>query len=177
MPFAKYTGKASGIKQYIRGFINHLKEIGAKFQLVDELRLASRPYAIVHNLVNGKMLSLFISSMVVIEPHAYVDMSKVYLVMLSKDTPSPFAPENTEVKAVEPTTNKPTAEVKGKSKSDKKVSAPEESQTVNVKIDIDGIASRVVQLPIDPSGYYGVNCIDGKVYYYMYSQKTGEHGC
>jgi Uncharacterized protein related to the periplasmic component of the Tol biopolymer transport system len=108
--------------------------------------------------------------------HAYVDMSKVYLVMLSKDTPSPFAPENTEVKAVEPTTNKPTAEVKGKSKSDKKVSAPEESQTVNVKIDIDGIASRVVQLPIDPSGYYGVNCIDGKVYYYMYSQKTGEHG-
>ena len=42
--------------------------------------------------------------------HAYTDMSKIFMVMLSKNTPSPFAPENNEVK-IEP---KPVTDAKKK---------------------------------------------------------------
>ena len=33
--------------------------------------------------------------------HAYVDMSRIYMITLAKDTPSPFAPENDVVKIEE----------------------------------------------------------------------------
>ncbi len=106
--------------------------------------------------------------------HAYTSMSKVYLLMLSKDTPSPFAPENNEVSLEQkPAQDKPAdakkpagAKEDGKEAKDaRKEAAP----AVNVKIDFDNIASRIVPLPVEAGGYGNVYCIDGKVYYNSFS--------
>jgi len=100
--------------------------------------------------------------------HAYTDMSKIFMVMLSKNTPSPFAPENNEVK-IEP---KPVADAKKKPADDKK--AAEAQPTVKpVQVDIDGIAERTVSLPIDAANYRIAACIDGKVYYSYYGSGRG----
>ena len=80
--------------------------------------------------------------------HAYRDMSRIYLVTLAKDTPSPFAPENDEVKIAE--------KDKKEEKSDK---------TEETRIDTDGIQHRVIALPVSPSNYWGIWAGNDKVYY------------
>jgi tricorn protease len=80
--------------------------------------------------------------------HAYRDMSRIYLVTLSKDTPSPFAPENDEVEL-----NKES------SKESKSTSAD------NVIIDLDGIQQRIIALPVSPSNYWGIWAGNNRVYY------------
>lgn len=82
--------------------------------------------------------------------HAYVNMNRIYLITLAKDTPNPFAPENDVVKT--------DAETKTAAAGDKPVG--------DVKIDIDGIQERVVSLPVTPSNYNNVVCLQDKVYYY-----------
>lgn len=99
--------------------------------------------------------------------HAYQAMSKIYMVMLAKDTPSPFAPENNEV-AIEK--EKPATDGKKGTKTDEK--KPEESKTVDVKVDVDGLSNRTISLPIDVANYWNINCIDGKVYYNYFDQAT-----
>ncbi len=103
--------------------------------------------------------------------HAYDKMGKVYLAILSKDTPSPFAPENATV-AVE---ERSSADKKGKDKKGKKKEAePEaEEQVPDVKIDLDGISDRLVALPIDASNYYHPVCYGDKVYYQSWGDGRG----
>lgn len=94
--------------------------------------------------------------------HAYINMSKIYMVLLAKDTPSPFAPKNAEVKPIEA----PKEE-----KNDKKGKASETAKTKPeetikpVVIDFDGIGNRIVELPIEAGRYFNVNSVAGKVYY------------
>lgn len=90
--------------------------------------------------------------------HAYVDMNKVYLITLAESTPSPFAPENDEVKLGE-----------GK-KEDKKNNNAEDK---DVKIDIEGIQDRIVALPVKASNYYNLYAGEDKVYYVERSSKGG----
>ncbi len=85
--------------------------------------------------------------------HAYVDMQKVYLITLSSDTPSPFAPDN-EVALTDDTNDK---------LSEKSGPGPKDDKTV--KIDIEGIGNRIVSLPTAASNYFNLNCIGDKVYY------------
>jgi len=94
--------------------------------------------------------------------HSYSNMSRVYLAILSKEAPSPFAPENDSVKIV--------AEKKdsGEKKEEKKEDADK-----SVKIDFDGISGRIVSLPVSPSNYYNTACVDGKVYYSEYAEGSG----
>ncbi len=96
--------------------------------------------------------------------HAYLNMSKIYMVLLGKTTPSPFAPQNTEIKPVE----KPKEE-----KSDKK-GKPDEKEREKEKpvetenptiIDFEGIGNRIIEFPGDAGRYFNVNCIGNKVYY------------
>lgn len=66
--------------------------------------------------------------------HAYQDMTKIYLVTLAKDTPSPFAPEN-----------------------DRVMENGEEEKTDEDKsmtIDVEGIRDRLINLPVKASTYY-----------------------
>jgi tricorn protease len=101
--------------------------------------------------------------------HAYVDMGRVYLVTLANATPSPFAPKNDEVKMEE--NPSPSAD-KDKDKADKK-GKPEEKVKPEVKdivIDTEGLKSRIIALPVSPSNYGGISCVDGIVYYNQFSR-------
>lgn len=80
--------------------------------------------------------------------HAYGDMSRIYLVTLAKDTPSPFAPENDEVEIPE---------------NDKK--DEENDKIEEVAIDLEGIQQRVAALPVSPSNYWNLWAGNDKVYY------------
>jgi tricorn protease len=95
--------------------------------------------------------------------YAYQNMSKIYLIMLSADTPSPFAPENDEV-AVTKEEVKKAEMAKEEDKKGKK--DEQKKETVKpVKIDETGIMDRIVSLPVRASNYYNLACIDSKVYY------------
>lgn len=92
--------------------------------------------------------------------HAYINTYRVYMALLSNETPSPFAPKNPEVKAIEEN------EKEEKEKSRKEKKKEEEKTTPEpVKIDVDGIHERIISLPIDPAYYYNLSCVDGNVYY------------
>lgn len=100
--------------------------------------------------------------------YAYANMGKIYLVTLAKDTPSPFAPENDEVKiADEPSKDSINAEKKkSKDKKAETAKAPSESiKPVTVKIDLDGIQDRIVELPLKASNYWNIYTIEQKIYY------------
>jgi len=93
--------------------------------------------------------------------HAYVDMSRIYFVTLSKDTPSPFEAKNDETKITAD-----IAPVKPNTGKDKKTAQDSlKDKSVVVKIDLDGIQSRILSLPVKPGSYYGLNIIGDKVYY------------
>lgn len=100
--------------------------------------------------------------------HVYQDMSRVYMVTLKNETPSPFAPENDEV------------EVKADTKADanaKKTDASKDKGTdkkaveagVTVTIDFDGIEGRTIQLSEKAAAYWGLNSTGDMVYYFRAS--------
>ncbi len=76
--------------------------------------------------------------------HAYKDMGKIYLVTLTRDMPSPFAPENDEV----------MAGAEGESNEDKPF-----------KIDTEGISDRIINLPVKAGVYYSLQSTGEKLYY------------
>ena len=104
--------------------------------------------------------------------HAYQDMERVYLVALAKDTPSPFAPKSDEV-AIAKDDDAPKSEAaktdSAKSDPAKPADKPEKKdaakKAVAVKIDADGLADRVISLPIAPSNYGPIRMVGDKVYY------------
>jgi tricorn protease len=102
---------------------------------------------------------------------AYQNMSKIYLVTLAKDTPSPFAPENNEVKADE----KPKEEAAPASKKNDKSKAgtEEKKSTPDVKIDLDGISNRVLVLPVEAAQYFNLQSAENTIYYQR--QKASEN--
>ena len=97
---------------------------------------------------------------------AYIDMSKIYLVTLSKDTKSPFAPVNDEVK-ISKTDNK---DAKAKKDKSKKV-----NNTVSVKVDLDGIQNRIIELPIKASNYWNIYGVNNKIYYCEHANNSITH--
>ncbi len=90
----------------------------------------------------------------------YQDMAKIYMITLSKSTPSPFALENDEVKNEVPVVeDNKTKDNKGK---DAKKTEP---VSTNIKVDLDGIKDRLIALPIESGNYWNITAIDDKVYY------------
>jgi tricorn protease len=96
---------------------------------------------------------------------AYLDMSRIYLVTLAKSTDSPFKPKSDEVSVKE---DKPADDAKGKKeegKIDKKESTPV------VKIDADGIADRIIGLPVTPANYRDFASVGNSLYYIRQGSK------
>lgn len=100
--------------------------------------------------------------------HAYLDMSRIYLIVLAKDTPSPFALTDDQVKLSE---NKPV--VPASKDNSKKVSdgSKPDSLRKNINIDMPGIRERVVSLPVQPANYGNLISVGDKIFYSMNSQK------
>ncbi len=103
--------------------------------------------------------------------HSYSDMTRVYFVTLAKSTKNPFAPENDEVavKDEKSATDAKPEEKDGKKegkKADKKDDGSTEAKKdITVKVDLDGIIDRIVDLPIEAGSYNNVNCVGDNVYY------------
>ncbi len=90
----------------------------------------------------------------------YLDMQRVYLVTLAKDTESPLAPKSDEVgKAEEKDKKKDEQDKDGDDKKEKV------KKTVTVKVDLDGIQNRIVGLDIIPANYRDLRLVDGRVFY------------
>jgi tricorn protease len=87
--------------------------------------------------------------------HIYQDMSRIYFVTLAKDTESPFKPRSDEV-GVEPPKPEPP--------KDKKEAAP-------IKVDLEGIADRILELPIQPANYRNLASVGSTLYYLRQSSK------
>jgi len=110
--------------------------------------------------------------------YAYENMSKIYMVALSSETASPFAPGNDEVKmddAAKPDagTAADKKEKGGKEKKDVKKAGAEETKTaVQVKVDPEGLQQRIIELPVKASNYFNLWSLDDKVYY----NEAGEDG-
>jgi len=102
--------------------------------------------------------------------YAYLDMERVYMVALAKDTPSPFAPKSDEV-AIAKDGEQKSADAPADKSDSTKPAASEKSKVENpkskitVKVDADGLSGRIIGLPIAPSNYGSIFMIGEKVYY------------
>ena len=83
--------------------------------------------------------------------YAYTNMSATYMVMLAKDTPSPLLPKDGQAAAAKPD---PKAE--------------KQEGPAQVKVDPEGIASRIVKLPFSGRNFY----CDGKKIWYSSGRGT-----
>ena len=93
--------------------------------------------------------------------HSYSNMDKVYLVTLAKDTPSPFALENDEVKTEEEDKSE-NGDDEGKDKTEDEGKDTGEKIT---KIDTEGLNARILSLPVKASNYGNLEPSADKVYY------------
>ncbi len=115
--------------------------------------------------------------------HVYSDLSRIYLLTLARDTPSPFAPKSDEVKiasepkdapAAKPKTAPPDvqavsperpAESETPKADEKKPAEKKEDKKVAVKVDADGLPGRIAVLPPDAATYGGLTSVGSKLYY------------
>ena len=93
-----------------------------------------------------------------IEPTiSYSDMSDIYFISLTKETPSLFKPKSDEV---ELTKNEIKTE-----ENDKKKESKAPIKISDIQIDIDGIQGRIGKLPIEASNYHSLSSVENKLYY------------
>jgi tricorn protease len=111
--------------------------------------------------------------------HVYRDMQRIYLVTLTKDVKSPFAPASDEVKIASDDEKKEPkkddgaaapAKAGGEKKEEAQTAAKpakkkEDDKKVAVKVDADGLAQRVAALPTPASSYANLTSVEGKLYY------------
>ena len=88
--------------------------------------------------------------------HIYTDMSQIYLVTLAADTPSPFAPKSDEVKIKEEKKEPAKKEEGEKKKKD---------SGVTVKVDPEGIGTRIAVLPARAANYRNLQSTGDKLFY------------
>ena len=86
--------------------------------------------------------------------------TRVYVVTLRSDLPSPFAPQSDEAGAKK--TEKPPTEKKEEKKPEE---VPAREVPKDFRIDLAGIADRVVALPTPPENSHALDAGDGFVYY------------
>ncbi len=92
---------------------------------------------------------------------AYRDMEGIYLVLLSKDTPSPFLPKDDQVMAG----GDKSKEAPKDAPKDKKGKGKAQADPNAVRIDIDGIADRIVKVPIGTGAYGNFVCNGTHLWY------------
>lgn len=104
--------------------------------------------------------------------HSYNNMTRVYLVTLQKETPSPFITLNNEVKLVsdDAEAEAPKDKKGGKAKKDDKAKKEEDK---SIKIDFDGIINRIIPLPgLHAANYYNLYGADNALYYVTFSDNN-----
>lgn len=98
--------------------------------------------------------------------YAYREQSRIYLITLQKDTPSPFLAKNDEVKV-----EKGEAKEEKSGKDKKKDSKKEDK---SIKIDFEGIMSRIIPLSdIKTAYYYELKGVENGLYYMSWGNRGG----
>lgn len=87
-----------------------------------------------------------------------------YVVMLKEDTESPFLPKADPEEEDDEDWSKFKDKKDDKKKEDEKVPA-------KVEIDFDGLAQRIVPVPVDPGNYFNLQAVKNKVFYLSYENK------
>jgi tricorn protease len=104
--------------------------------------------------------------------HAYLDMSRIYLIVLAKSNPSPLALTDDQVKIAETAANPEPATAKTDVKKPAEAPKPD-SQIKTIKVDLDGIRDRVISLPVQPGNYRNLVSAGDKLFYNVSSDKVG----
>ena len=98
--------------------------------------------------------------------YAYREMSRIYMITLQKDTPSPFLAKNDEVSIEkgEAKDEKPAKDGKG----------PKKEETKSIKIDFEGITNRIIPLPgVNTAYYYDLQAVENGLYYMSWGNRGG----
>jgi len=95
--------------------------------------------------------------------HAYLSLSRVYLVTLAKDTKSPFEPKSDETAAKKEEEKPAKPAAKKEEKKEEKAESGE--KPVSVKVDPDGLKDRILILPIETANYGQISAVGDSVYY------------
>lgn len=103
---------------------------------------------------------------------AYLNMSKLYLITLAKETPNPFAPVNDEVKVSKDETPAAETNTETKKKTDTSKTKTATDSSKDIKVDLDGITQRIIALKVEGAIYSNLASADGKLYYLK--RKDGE---
>ena len=91
--------------------------------------------------------------------HVYNDMSRIYLLTLRRDVPSPFQPKSDEVQLLQPV---PAAKSTGRPDRQK---TEAKAAPAPFSIDLDNISSRIIGLPVTPARYGALHSSGDKLYY------------
>ncbi|HEY1792382.1 MAG TPA: PDZ domain-containing protein [Opitutaceae bacterium] len=94
----------------------------------------------------------------------FKNLERVYLVALSKDTDSPFKPKSDEVQVAKADEKKP-GDKGGAATADKPKDEKDGDKAVAVKVDEDGLAGRIIGLPVAAANYDDIHSVRDKVYY------------
>jgi tricorn protease len=100
--------------------------------------------------------------------HAYQNMERIYMTVLAAGTPNPFSPKNDEVEMKKDEPAKEDAKKKegqGEEEKGRKGEEVKRGEVALTKIDTAGLGDRVIGLPVRPSNYFNITCLDDKVYY------------
>jgi len=89
--------------------------------------------------------------------------TRVYLVTLQKDEPSPFKPQSDEAGAKKDESSAGSEAKEGKDKEKEK--EKEKEKPKELRVDLDGIQDRIVALPTDPAVIRAIAAGKGYVYY------------
>ena len=103
---------------------------------------------------------------------SYDEMSRIYIITLQKDTPSPFLTKNDEVTVDKGDAKEEKSGKSDKGKDKKKDSKKEDDKSI--KIDFEGIMSRVIPLPdLNTAYYYDLNAVENGLYYMSWGNRGG----
>ena len=93
--------------------------------------------------------------------HAYGSMARIYFVTLNKEVESPFKPKSDEVAVNKEKTEKQTKKTDAKPKEKTK----EKAVAKTLRIEPDGIKSRILRLPVEVARYGNLTSVKDTLYY------------
>ena len=108
------------------------------------------------------------------QSNADMEMTRnIYLATLSSETLSPFAKESDEEEIEEENGNgeeEGVEDAKSKKKKKKGEEPEKEEEDTSLKIDLDGIQNRIIDLPVDAGMLYGLGCAKENQVLYIKSE-------
>jgi tricorn protease len=159
-PDSKWIAYAKRLKNHFRAIHFYSIADGKSTQITDGMSDARHPVFDKEGKYLYFTVSTDIGASLQPDLHSFSRPAtrSVYLVVLDKSLPSPFAPESDDEKVAEekkaeekkPDEAKPVEEAK---KPDAAKPKPEAAKPVNVKIDLDGIDQRILAVPMPPRRY------------------------